>query len=126
MAHGRQTDFTGDQQKNPDHGRQPDIDGRQGPGDTDQTATRVHALALRRNPDDMKNFQGWTQALLDLNMLGNATTAYTDYSSSNPARAEILMTEIKKWLALRQSDPGDLDPADVERLATWVEQQSQG
>ena len=89
-------------------------------------ALQVHALALRRNPDDLENFQGWSASLMALNMLGNATTAYKDYSQSNPARAEILMAEIKEWLASKEANPGDLDPADLQRLAEWVAQQSQG
>lgn len=91
-----------------------------------EEALQVHAMALRRAPDDAENFAGWTEALLDLNMLGNATTAYTDYAESNPARAEILMTAIENWLAEKTANPGELDPADVQRLADWVEQQKQG
>lgn len=88
-----------------------------------QDALQVHAMALRKAPDDLENFTGWTDSLLALNMLGNATTAYTDYAQSNPKRAEILMTAIEKWLADKKTDPGDLDPGDVQRLADWVKQQ---
>lgn len=88
-----------------------------------QDALQVHAMALRKAPNDLENFTGWTDSLMALNMLGNATTAYTDYAQSNPQRAEILMTAIEKWLADKKTDPGDLDPGDVQRLADWVEQQ---
>ena len=91
-----------------------------------EEALQVHAMALRKAPDDLENFTGWTEALLALDMLGNATTAYTDYVQTNPARAEIMMSAIEEWLAEKRVDPGDLDPADVERLAAWVTQQKQG
>jgi tetratricopeptide (TPR) repeat protein len=91
-----------------------------------QEALQVHALALRRDPSDMENFSGWTAALLDLNMLGNATSAYADYAETNPERAAVLMTAIETWLAAKTANPGDLDPADIRRLADWVEQQKQG
>jgi tetratricopeptide (TPR) repeat protein len=91
-----------------------------------EEALQVHALALRRDPDDLDNFQGWTETLLELNMLGNATKAYSSYAHSNPKRAAILMNEIKRWLAEKETDPGDLDPEDVQRLALWVQQQEQG
>lgn len=91
-----------------------------------EDALQIHAMALRREPEDLENFAGWTESLLALNMLGNATATYTDYVQSNPARAEILMTAIENWLADRATDPGEIDPADVQRLADWVAQQKPG
>lgn len=88
-----------------------------------EEALQTHAVALRRAPDDLENFRGWTTSLLALDMLGNATAAYTEYAESQPARAQILMTAIKQWLAAKRSNPGDLDPADIERLAAWIAQQ---
>ena len=88
-----------------------------------EEALQVHAMALRLAPEDLENFAGWTESLLALNLFGNATTAYSDYAQSNPARAEILMTAIENWLAEKKTDPGEVDPADVQRLADWVTQQ---
>lgn len=88
-----------------------------------EEALQVHALALRRLPDDLENFAGWSESLLALNMLGNAVSAYTDYAQSNPARAEILMGAMERWLAEKKADAGEIDPADIQRLAEWVEQQ---
>jgi uncharacterized protein YpuA (DUF1002 family) len=53
-------------------------------------------------------------------MLGDATNAYATFAEQGSPRAAVLMEEIKKWLAAKQTDPGDLDPADVQRLADWV------
>lgn len=91
-----------------------------------EESLQVHAMALRQDPEDMENFAGWVQSLLALNMLGNATTAYTDYRQTRPDRAEVLMTAIEQWLDDKQAEPGAVDPADVQRLADWVEQQKQG
>lgn len=51
-------------------------------------------------------------------MLGDATTAYSSLVQSQPERTAILMQAKKEWLTEKQADPGDLDPADVDRLAS--------
>lgn len=91
-----------------------------------QEALQIHAIALQRQPESLVNFQGWAESLLSLDMLGNATASYTSYVDSNAERADILMAEMKKWLAARQADPGELDPAHVERMAEWIDQQEHG
>lgn len=87
-----------------------------------EDALKVHSSALSKSPDDLENFEGWAESLLALNMLGDATTAYSSLVQSRPERAAILMQAMKNWLAEKQIDPGDLDPADVDRLASWIEQ----
>ncbi|MGB3563822.1 MAG: hypothetical protein WBH85_18870 [Thermoanaerobaculia bacterium] len=89
-------------------------------------ALKVHAAALGRVPQDLDNFEGWADSLVALNMLGDATTAYTSLAQSQPAQAAILMDAMKKWLVEKQADPGDLNPADVDRLAGWIEQNERG
>ena len=86
----------------------------------------VCAAAVRRFPDDLENFEGWAMTLMELNLLGNATSAYSNYVDSNPDRAAILMEVMQDWLQRKQADPGDLNPADVDRLAAWVQQQEAG
>ena len=49
-----------------------------------------------------------------------------DHVESNPDRAAILMEVMQDWLKRKQADPGDLSPADVERLAAWIQQQGVG
>jgi len=88
-----------------------------------EKSLEIHAAAVRRFPDDLENFEGWTLTLLDSNMLGNAVNSYTQYVDTNPDRATILMEAMKDWLRQRQEDPGELDPADVQRLADWIQQQ---
>jgi tetratricopeptide (TPR) repeat protein len=90
-----------------------------------QEALEIHAIALRRDPDSLDNFAGWAESLLELNMLGNATASYTKYAEEGSPRAPILMDAMKKWLASRQADPGDLDPEHIQRMADWLAQQEQ-
>lgn len=85
-----------------------------------QEALAVQEEALRRWPDDMDSFRSWAESLLALNRLQDATNDYAGYVDSSPERAHILMDEIKKWLAARQDDPGDIDPAALQRLSQWV------
>lgn len=91
-------------------------------GKLDQSL-EVYAAAVRRFPEDLETFEGWAMTLMELNLLGNATTAYTSYVEANPDRAAILMEVMKDWLQRKQVDPGDLSAADVQRLADWIEQQ---
>lgn len=88
-----------------------------------EEALQVYAAGLRQSPEDLNCFRGWATTLLALDLLGNATSAYTSYVEGNPERAAILMDAMRQWLAEKQRDPGTLDPADIERLAQWIEQQ---
>jgi len=89
-------------------------------------ALQVHARALEADGDREEDFRGWAGSLLALNMLGDATTAYTRLAASRPDQAAILMETMKAWLAEKQTDPGDLSPEDVRRLADWIAQQEAG
>jgi len=91
-----------------------------------EQSLEVLATAVRRFPEDLENFEGWATTLMELNLLGNATSAYTNYVDANPDRAAILMEVMQDWLNRKQADPGDLNPADVERMAAWIQQQEAG
>jgi tetratricopeptide (TPR) repeat protein len=91
-----------------------------------EDALKVHSTALSKSPEDVENFEGWAESLMALNMLGDATTAYSSLVQSRPDRAAILMQAMKDWLTEKQANPGDLDPADVDRLAGWIEQNDRG
>jgi tetratricopeptide (TPR) repeat protein len=84
---------------------------------------QIHARALQADDTREEDFRGWAESLLGLDMLGDATVTYTSLLSSRPERAAILMEVMNEWLAAKQADPGDLDPADVQRLADWIAQQ---
>lgn len=91
-----------------------------------QEALEIHAIALRRDPDSLDNFEGWARALLNLNMLGNATASYTKYVEEDSPRAPILMDAMKQWLVAMRADPGEFDPAHVQRMADWIAEQEHG
>jgi tetratricopeptide (TPR) repeat protein len=91
-----------------------------------EDALKVHATALSKSPQDLDNFEGWAESLLALNMLGDATTAYSSLVQSQPDQAAILMQAMKDWLIEKQANPGDLSPADVDRLAGWIERNERG
>ena len=89
-------------------------------------ALGVHARALQLEPEDEENFYGWAQALLDLNMLGDATRTYASLRETRPEQAATLMELMRSWLAEKRTNPGELDPADIERLANWLDLQEDG
>jgi len=89
-------------------------------------ALSVCARALKIDPEDEENFHGWAEALLDLNMLGDATQAYVSLRETRPNQAATLMTLMKSWLAEKRTDLGELEEADVERLADWIKLQEDG
>lgn len=93
--------------------------------DQPMDALRTHVTALKLDPEDEANFEGWVDSLLALDMLGDATQAYTRLATQNPERAEYVMSALRSWLDAKRTDPGELDPAHVERLATWIDQQEQ-
>ena len=85
-----------------------------------QEAMQVHAVGLGKDPDSLANFRGWSQSMLALDMLGDATTAYAKFAEEDSPYAPILMEELKGWLAAKQADPGEMDPAHIERLEAWI------
>ena len=83
----------------------------------------VSTQALQLAPDDDDLFTGWAESIVGLDMLGDATQAYTRLREENPEWAEVRMGVIKGWLVERRTDAGELDPADVERMAGWIAEQ---
>ena len=78
---------------------------------------------LRVDSANGELFAGWAESLMGLNRLGDATQAHAQLLETNPAWAETLMGVIKVWLDERRADPGELDPADVEKMAVWIAEQ---
>lgn len=85
-----------------------------------EEALQVHVAALKVDPADDENFQGWAETILALNMLGDATMAYEKLVETNPERAAILRTAMEGWLEARRVDPAGLAPEHVERMAQWL------
>lgn len=81
---------------------------------------QVHSAALKVAPGDEASFRGWAGALLELDMLGDATRAWDHFHASDPSKADILMTEMRGWLERHRSEPGDIAPEAIERMADWM------
>jgi len=84
-----------------------------------QTVTQ----GLRVDPANDLLFAGWAESVMGLDRLGDATEAYAQLLETNPPWAAVLMGAIKGWLVDHQADAGELDPADVEKMAEWVVEQ---
>ena len=91
-----------------------------------EDALQVYARALEADDGREEDFRGWAASLLALDMLGDATSAYARLAANRPDQAAILMETMKAWLAEKQTDPGDLRPEDIQRLADWIAQQEAG
>ena len=85
-----------------------------------QHRLQVHSAALRVEPGDEANFRGWAGALLELDMLGDATRAWDHFHANDPAKADILLTEMSGWLERRRAEPGDMAAEDIQRMADWL------
>ena len=81
---------------------------------------QTHSAALELAPDDEGNFRGWVGALLALDRLADARSAWDRYRADDPPKAEILMAEMRGWLERRQTEPGELAVEDIERMADWL------
>ena len=83
----------------------------------------VSSQGLKLAPEDDDLFAGWAESIVGLDMLGDATRAYSQLEGASPARAELLMQLMKDWLSRRRAEPGEVSEADVDRLADWIAEQ---
>ncbi len=86
-------------------------------------ALKVHSVALNKFPNDEENFKGWSETIVGLSMLGDATRAYSQYLESHPERSAQLMALLEDWLEEKRADPETLEAEDIDRLATWIKAQ---
>lgn len=90
-----------------------------------QEALLAHAEGMKRDGSDDANFEGWTLALMDGSMFGNATAAHAQLAADDAGRAARMLAVMESWLAGRQADPGGIAEADLDRLAQWIAAQKQ-
>ncbi len=88
-------------------------------------ALKVSSRGLQLAPEDDTLFGEWAESILGLDMLGDATQAYSRLQETNPAWADTLMSVMQRWLTEHQADPQGLEPEDVQRLADWMVEQGQ-
>jgi cytochrome c-type biogenesis protein CcmH/NrfG len=90
-----------------------------------QESLLAHVEGMKTGDAESANFLGWTETLMDGMMFGNATAAYDQFAAENPERAQRMMGVMESWLAKRQQDPGDVDPANLDRLGEWIASKKQ-
>jgi tetratricopeptide (TPR) repeat protein len=86
-------------------------------------ALMVSSQGLKLAPESDDLFAGWAESIMGLDMLGDATRAYSQLKGASPARAELLMQLMKDWLSRRRVEPGEVSAADIDRLADWIGEQ---
>lgn len=60
------------------------------------------------------------EAYLGLNRIDDAKKAYLDLFGSDRKQADLLLQEMKRWVAKRRADPAGVDPADLTAFDTWI------
>jgi tetratricopeptide (TPR) repeat protein len=89
-------------------------------------ALQVASRGLEIEPGNAELFSRWTEAVLKLDRLGDATRAYTEYAATDAARAGVVMEALKSWLAEHKVDPGEVPPEAVAQLEGWIAAQESG
>jgi tetratricopeptide (TPR) repeat protein len=84
-------------------------------------ALEMYDLAIEMAPGlytEAIEYRG--EAYLGLNRIDDAKKAYLDLFGSDRKQADLLLQEMKNWIAKRQVDPAGVDPAALEAFEKWV------
>lgn len=60
------------------------------------------------------------EAYLALNRIEDAKKAYLDLFGSDRKQADLLLKQMQLWVAKRQADPADVDPAALASFEKWI------
>jgi tetratricopeptide (TPR) repeat protein len=60
------------------------------------------------------------EAYLGLNRIEDAKKSYLDLFGSDRRQADLLLQEMKNWVAKRQADPAGVDPAALAAFDKWI------
>lgn len=80
------------------------------------------ALALAPGFPDALEYRG--EAYLALNRVDDAKAAYLELFAKDRDQAAQLMKAMTDWVAKRQTDPADVDPAAVAAFDTWIKERA--
>ena len=80
--------------------------------------------ALSLSPDYTEAIEYRAEAYLGRNRLEEAKEAYMILMRQDQARADELMTAMKKWLERQRSGASDVSASDLEAFASWVEERA--
>ena len=88
----------------------------------DSLAAYDKALSISPRYAEAIEYRG--QAYLGLNRIEEAKAAYMQLFEMDRDRAAELMTAMKRWIAERRSDAGELSQETIDSFAAWVEERS--
>ncbi len=88
-----------------------------------QEALLAHVEGMKLDAADRTNFVGWTESAMDALLFGQVTTAHGQFLENNPLFAALMLEIIEGWYEKRQTDPGDVKQADLDRLKAWIADQ---
>lgn len=88
-------------------------------------AVEAYDRALGISPGYTEAIEYRAEAYLALNRLEEAKSAYMTLMRADRARADELMTAMKKWIANNEGGSAALSQADLEAFATWVEERAE-
>jgi tetratricopeptide (TPR) repeat protein len=64
------------------------------------------------------------EAYLGLNRIEDAKKAYLDLFGADRKQADMLLREMRVWVAKRQAEPAGLDPAALAAFAKWIDERA--
>ena len=85
---------------------------------------RAYDRALQLAPGYTEAIEYRAEAYLALNRLEEAKDAYLILMRADQARADELMTAMKKWLEENEGGSSEISTSDLEAFSTWVEERA--
>lgn len=90
-------------------------------GDYDASLS-AYERALKIEPGYTPAVEYRAEALLGLNRIEEAKSAYMELFTADRPRADMLAGAMQKWVEGRRRDPAGIDMATIDGFAKWLEQ----
>jgi tetratricopeptide (TPR) repeat protein len=90
-----------------------------------QNALGAYDAALELNPDYAEAIEYRGEAYLGLNRINEAQNAYRILFEKNADLAAELLGSMEAWIAARRAAPGEIEVAQLDGFARWVEDRDQ-
>jgi tetratricopeptide (TPR) repeat protein len=90
-----------------------------------QNALGAYDAALELNPDYTEAIEYRGEAYLGLNRINEAQNAYRTLFEKNADLAAELLGSMEAWIAARRAAPGEVEVAQLDGFARWVEDRDQ-
>lgn len=85
-----------------------------------EDSLEAYNQALELEPGYAEAIEYRAEAYLGLNRLDEVKEAYMLLFRDDRERAAELMSAMQRWIEAHQSEPGDLDPAAIDKFSVWV------